>query len=53
MWIESKKVVEETEKASLKGKPKVIPGMIYKLVKPFLQISLASSIWNKMTKRKV
>ena len=53
MWIESKKVVEETEKASLKGKSKVIPGMIYKLVKPFLQISLASSIWNKMTKRKV
>ena len=26
MWIQSKKVVKETEKASLKGKSKVIPG---------------------------
>ena len=52
MWIQSKKVVIETEKASLKRKSKVIPGMIYKLVKPFLQISLANSIWNRITKRR-
>ena len=52
MWIQSKKVVKETEKASLKGKSKVIPGIIYKLVKPFLQISLANSIWNRITRRK-
>ena len=51
MWIDAEKVVTETEKASLKGKSTVIPGKIYKLVSPFLRMSLATNIWNKITKR--
>ena len=51
MWIDAKKVVEETEAASLKRKSTVIPGRVYKLVRPFLGMSLATSLWNKITKR--
>ena len=51
MWIDAEKVVEETEKASLKKKSTVIPGKVYKLVRPFLGMSLATSLWNKITKR--
>jgi Short-chain dehydrogenases of various substrate specificities len=51
MWIDAERVVTETEMASLKGKSSVIPGKIYKLVRPFLGMSLATSIWNKITRR--
>ena len=51
MWIDAKKVVVETEKASLKGKSSIIPGRVYKFVRPFLGMSLATRLWNKITKR--
>ena len=38
-------VVSETEEASLKRKSTVIPGKVYKLVRPFLGMSLSTSIW--------
>ena len=52
MWIEADQVVRETEKASLKGSSSVIPGIVYKLVRPFLQMSLANRLWNRITRRK-
>ncbi len=51
MWIDAQKVVSETEEASLKRKSTVIPGKVYKLVRPFLGMGLATSLWNKITKR--
>ena len=51
MWVSADQVVLETEKASLNKKSKVIPGIVYKVVSPFLNMSLANKIWNKMTKR--
>ena len=51
MWIEADKVVQETETASIKGKSQVIPGIVYKAVRPFLQSEIANRIWNKITKR--
>ena len=51
MWIDAEKVVAETEEASLKRKSTVIPGIVYKLVRPFLGMSLATNLWNKITKR--
>ena len=44
-------VVMETEKASLKGKLEIIPGKVYKIVKPFLNLKIAVSIWKMITKR--
>ena len=51
MWIEADQVVKETEKASLKGKTIIIPGLVYKLVRPFLKMSMANSLWNRITRR--
>ena len=51
MWVSANQVVLETEKASLNKRSKVIPGFVYKLASPFLNMSLANKLWNKMTKR--
>lgn len=52
MWVDANQVVKETEMASIKGKSTVIPGLVYKMVRPFLQMSLANSLWNRLTKRR-
>ena len=51
MWVTPEQVVMETEKASLKGKLEIIPGKVYKIVKPFLNLKIAVSIWKMITKR--
>ena len=51
MWINPEQVVLETEVASLKGKFEIIPGKIYKIVKPFLNFKIATKIWRKITNR--
>jgi short-subunit dehydrogenase len=51
MWINPEQVVLETEVASLKGKSEIIPGKVYKTVKPFLNLNLAVKIWKWITKR--
>ena len=51
MWVNAEQVVKETERASIKKKSEIIPGIIYKLVRP-LKLSLANLIWNGMTKGK-
>ncbi len=52
MWVSAQKVVKITEKASLAGKITVIPGLAYKLVKPFLGMEITSKVWKILTKRK-
>ena len=51
MWINAEQVVMETEKASIKGKAEIIPGKVYKLVRPFLNFSSAIRVWRKITRR--
>ena len=51
MWVTPEQVVMETEKASLKGKLEIIPGKVYKIVKPFLNLKIAVSIWKMISKR--
>ena len=51
MWISANKVVNQTEKASKKGKSEVIPGIVYKLTKPFLKFSAAINVWRAITKK--
>ena len=52
MWVSAEQVVIETEKASLQKKTENIPGLVYKLVRPFLKMSIANKIWNKITRRR-
>lgn len=51
MWINPEQVVKETEEASIKGKVEIIPGKVYKIVKPFLSLKIATKIWKMITKR--
>ena len=51
MWVSAEKVVKITEKASLAGKRTVIPGLAYKLVKPFLGLNITSKLWKILNKR--
>ena len=51
MWISANKVVNQTEKASKKGKSEVIPGIVYKLTKPFLKFGAAINVWRAITKK--
>ncbi len=51
MWINPEQVVTETESASIKGRTEVIPGKVYKLVKPLLNFNTAVKIWRTITKR--
>ena len=51
MWVSAEKVVKVTEKASMAGKSTVIPGLTYKLVKPFLGLDITSKLWKILNKR--
>ena len=51
MWVSANNVVNQTEKASKKGKSEVIPGIVYKLTKPFLKFSAAINVWRAITKK--
>ncbi|MBO6558611.1 MAG: SDR family NAD(P)-dependent oxidoreductase [Pseudomonadales bacterium] len=51
MWLSPEQVVEECEKASLSGKATLIPGKVYKTVRPFLGSRLANDIWRSLTRR--
>ena len=51
MWVSAEKVVKVTEKASMSGKSTVIPGLAYKLVKPFLGLDITSKLWKILNKR--
>ncbi len=51
MWISADKVVDQTEKASKRGKSEIIPGIVYKLTKPFLKFNAAINVWRLITKK--
>ena len=51
MWVSAEKVVKITEDASKAGKSTVIPGLAYKLVKPFLGMEITSKAWKMLNKR--
>lgn len=52
MWISPEQMVAETEAASLRGKSIVIPGQIYKMVRPFLGSPLANRLWQFLSSRR-
>jgi short-subunit dehydrogenase len=51
MWLEPIDVVLETRRALARGKSVVVPGVAYRLVRPFLASSLAQSVWRRLTRR--
>ena len=51
MWVSPAQVVRETEKASIKGKAEIVPGTIYKIIKPLLGFKSTMKVWRNITKR--
>jgi short-subunit dehydrogenase len=51
LWINPEYVVEAALRGLRKNKSVVVPGLVYRLARPFLGSILAQSIWRRTTKR--
>ena len=52
MWISADKVVDDTEKASRKGKSHIIPGFLYRITSIFFNLKITKIIWKTLNARK-
>ena len=52
MWVSADKVVNETEKASIKGKSRIIPGFLYRITSIFFNLKITKIIWKTFNARK-
>lgn len=52
LWINSDDVVNAALKGLRKNKSVVVPGIVYRLARPFLGSGFAQSIWRRTTSRK-
>ena len=52
MWLTADEVVQETERASLQGKTSIVPGRVYRWVRPFLGSPLANAAWQHLSSRR-
>jgi len=52
MWVSADKVVTETEKASIKGKSRIIPGFLYRITSIFFNLKITKIIWKTLNARK-
>ena len=52
MWLTADEMVQETERASLQGKTSIIPGRVYRWVRPFLGSRLANAAWQQLSGRR-
>ena len=52
MWLDTADVVHATVRALRKGRVVVVPGIVYRLVIPFLTSGVAQRIWRRMTRRR-
>ena len=52
MWVSADKVVTETEKASIKGKSRIIPGFLYRITSIFVNLKITKIIWKTLNARK-
>lgn len=51
MWMDSEQVVRETEAASLRARKQIVPGLVYRLARPFLASLLAQRVWQSLSGR--
>lgn len=52
MWLDPDQVVKDTELASLAGRATIIPGIVYRMTRPFLGSKAANAAWRALTKRR-
>lgn len=51
MWLTPEHVVRDTRRAIKRGRSVIVPGLVYRLARPFLTSSLAQGVWRRMTRR--
>jgi uncharacterized protein len=51
LWIDASTVVRAAVAGAEKGKSVVVPGLVYRVSLPFLNLSMAQKIWAKITRR--
>lgn len=52
MWLTADEMVQETERASLQGKAAIVPGRVYRWVRPFLGSQIANTVWQQLSGRR-
>ena len=52
MWLSADDVVKATTRGLQRRKTVVVPGIVYRIVLPFLTSSLAQGIWRRLTRRR-
>lgn len=52
MWIDPDEVVSTAERALDRRRALVVPGLVYRAARPFLQSAAAGSVWRRMTRRR-
>lgn len=52
MWLTTDDVVGATQRALGRRATVVVPGVVYRLVLPFLSSSLAQNVWRRLTRRR-
>ena len=51
MWLDPDDVVRATQRALRRGKTVIVPGLVYRLVLPFLSSRLTQRVWRRLTRR--
>jgi short-subunit dehydrogenase len=51
LWVDASTVVRTAVSGARKGKPVVVPGLVYRVSLPFLNWSLAQTVWARLTRR--
>jgi len=51
MWLEPADVVEQSLRALKKRRAVLIPGLVYRVTRPFLALSAAQTVWRRMARR--
>ncbi len=51
MWLEAEQVVEESLKALRRGRSVLVPGVVYRITRPFLNLRFLQRLWGRLTKR--
>lgn len=52
MWLEPEQVVSAAEAGLDRNRSVVVPGLVYRVARPFLQSSTAMSTWQRLTRRR-
>jgi len=51
LWVDASDVVTSAQRGLKKNKSVIIPGLVYRLARPFLGLGLAQKIWRRTTSR--